>query len=133
MKCYLLDTNIISHIVRNESKVIQKLFSLPVSAIYISVITYAEIQYGLQKRPNAKILRNTINELLKRVEIVEWDQRAANVYGKVRAELEVRGKSIDSMDLQIASQAIANKMTLVSDDKVFVNIKVLKLENWLKS
>jgi tRNA(fMet)-specific endonuclease VapC len=133
MKCYLLDTNIISHIVRNESKVIQKLFSLPVSAIYISVITYAEIQYGLQKRPNAKILRNTINELLKRVEIVEWDQRAANVYGKVRAELEVRGKSIDSMDLLIASQAIANKMTLVSDDKVFVNIKVLKLENWLKS
>ena len=71
MKCYLLDTNIISHIVRNESKVIQKLFSLPVTAIYISVITYAEIQYGLQKRPNAKTLRNTINELLKRVEIVD--------------------------------------------------------------
>ncbi len=133
MKCYLLDTNIISHIVRNESKVIQKLFSLPTSAIYISVITYAEIQYGLQKRLNAKTLRNTINELLKRVEIVEWDQRAANVYGKVRAELEVRGKSIDTMDLLIASQAIANKMTLVSDDKVFANIKVLKLENWLKS
>lgn len=133
MKCYLLDTNIISHIVRNESKVTQKLFSLPVTAIYISVITYAEIQYGLHKRPNAKTLRNTINELLKRVEIVEWDQRAANAYGKVRAELEVRGKSMDSMDLLIASQAIANKMTLVSDDKVFVNIKVLKLENWLKS
>ncbi len=133
MKCYLLDTNIVSHIVRNESKVIQKLFSLPTSAIYISVITYAEIQYGLQKRLNAKTLRNTINELLKRVEIVEWDQRAANVYGKVRAKLEVRGKSIDTMDLLIASQAIANKMTLVSDDKVFANIKVLKLENWLKS
>lgn len=133
MKCYLLDTNIVSHIVRNESKVIQKLFSLPTSAIYISVITYAEIQYGLQKRPGAKTLRNTINELLKRVEIIEWDQRAANIYGKVRTELEVRGKSMDSMDLLIASQAIANKMTLVSDDKVFVNIKVLKLENWLKS
>ena len=133
MKCYLLDTNIVSHIVRNESRVIQKLFSLPTSAIYISVITYAEIQYGLQKRPGAKTLRNTINELLTRVEIIEWDQRAANVYGKVRAELEVRGKSIDSMDLLIASQAIANKMTLVSDDKVFVNIKALKLENWLKS
>ena len=133
MKCYLLDTNIVSHIVRNESRVIQKLFSLPTSAIYISVITYAEIQYGLQKRPGAKTLRNTINELLKRVEIIEWDQRAANVYGKLRAELEVLGKSIDSMDLLIASQAIANKMTLVSDDKVFVNIKVLKLENWLKS
>lgn len=133
MKCYLLDTNIVSHIVRNESKVIQKLFSLPTSAIYISVITYAEIQYGLQKRPGAKTLRNTINELLKRVEIIEWDQRAANIYGKVRTELEVRGKSMDSMDLLIASQAIANKMTIVSDDKVFVNIKVLKLENWLKS
>lgn len=133
MKCYLLDTNIVSHIVRNESKVIQKLFSLPTSAIYISVITYAEIQYGLQKRPGAKTLRNTINELLKRVEIIEWDQRAANIYGKVRTELEVRGKSMDSMDLLIASQAIANKMTLVSDDKVFVNIKALKLENWLKS
>ena len=61
MKCYLLDTNIVSHIVKNESKVIQKLFALPVSSIYISVITYAEIQYGLHKRPSAKVLRSAMN------------------------------------------------------------------------
>ena len=132
MKCYLLDTNIVSHIVKNESKVIQKLFSLPVSSIYISVITYAEIQYGLHKRPRAKALRGAISELIKRVDIVDWDQRAADAYGKVRAELEIQGKTIDSLDLLIASQAIANKMILVSGDKVFANLKSLKLENWLR-
>ena len=133
MKCYLLDTNIVSHIVKNESKVIQKLFSLPVSSIYISVITYAEIQYCLHKRPGAKALRGAISELIKRVDIVDWDQRAADAYGKVRAELEIQGKTIDSLDLLIASQAIANKMILVSDDKVFASLKSLKLENWLRS
>ena len=133
MKCYLLDTNIVSHIVKNKSKVIQKLFSLPVSSIYISVITHAEIQYGLHKRPGAKALRGAISELIKRVDIVDWDQRAADAYGKVRAELEIQGKTIDSLDLLIASQAIANKMILVSGDKVFANLKSLKLENWLRS
>ena len=133
MKCYLLDTNIVSHIVKNEPKVIQKLFSLPVSSIYISVITYAEIQYGLHKRPGAKALKVAINELIKRVDIIDWDQKAADAYGKVRADLEIHGKTIDSLDLLIASQAIANKMTLVSDDKALINIKSLKLENWLRS
>ena len=133
MKCYLLDTNIVSHIIKNESKVIQKLFSLPVSSIYISVITYAEIQYGLHKRLGAKALRGAISELIKRVDIVDWDQRAADAYSKVRAELEIQGKTIDSLDLLIASQAIANKMILVSSDKVFANLKSLKLENWLRS
>ena len=133
MKCYLLDTNIVSHIVKNESKVIQKLFSLPVSSIYISVITYAEIQYGLHKRLSAKALRSAINELIKRVDILDWDQRAADAYGKVKAELEIQGKTIDSLDFLIASQAIANKMILVSDDKVFASLKSLKLENWLRS
>jgi tRNA(fMet)-specific endonuclease VapC len=49
MKCYLLDTNTISHIVKNQQKVIKRLVSIPMSAIYISSITYAEIQYGLAK------------------------------------------------------------------------------------
>lgn len=53
-------------------------------------------------------------------------------YGKITAELEIQGKTIDSLDLLIASQAIANKMTLVSDDKAFINLKPLKLENWLR-
>lgn len=53
-------------------------------------------------------------------------------YGKIRAELEILGKTIDSLDLLIASQAIANKMILVSDDKAFINLKPLKLENWLR-
>ena len=49
------------------------------------------------------------------------------------AELEIQGKTIDSLDLLIASQVIANKMILVSGEKVFANLKSLKLENWLRS
>ena len=74
-----------------------------------------------------------MNELIKRVDIIDWDQRAADAYGKVRAELEIPGNTIDSLDLLIASQAIANKMILVSGEKVFANLKSLKSENWLRS
>jgi tRNA(fMet)-specific endonuclease VapC len=133
MKCYLLDTNIISHIVKNEPKVIKKLFSLPIAAIYISVLTYAEIQFGLHKRPGAKALKIAVNEFLKRVDILDWDEKTAETYGRVRWELEQHGKTIDSLDLLIASHAIANKMILVSDDQVFKKISSLKLENWLRN
>ena len=132
MKCYLLDTNTISHIVKNQQKVIKRLVSIPMSAIYISSITYAEIQYGLAKRPGAKILKNTINELLKHIDVLSWDLSIAEVYGKLRASLEQQGKSIDTLDLLIASHAISNNMTLVSDDLAFKHLKTLKLENWLR-
>jgi tRNA(fMet)-specific endonuclease VapC len=132
MKCYLLDTNTISHIVKNQQKVIKRLVSIPMSAIYISSITYAEIQYGLAKRPGAKTLKNTINELLKRIDVLSWDHSTAEVYGKLRASLEQQGKSIDTLDLLIASHAVSNNMTLVSDDLAFKYLKTLKLENWLR-
>lgn len=132
MKCYLLDTNTISHIVKNQQKVIKRLVSIPMSAIYISSITYAEIQYGLAKRPGAKTLKNTINELLKRIDVLSWDHSTAEVYGKLRASLEQQGKSIDTLDLLIASHAVSNNMTLVSDDLAFKQLKTLKLENWLR-
>ena len=132
MKCYLLDTNTISHIVKNQQKVIKRLVSIPMSAIYISSITYAEIQYGLAKRLGAKTLKNTINELLKRIDVLSWDHSNAEVYGKLRASLEQQGKSIDTLDLLIASHAVSNNMTLVSDDLAFKHLKTLKLENWLR-
>ena len=132
MKCYLLDTNTISHIVKNQQKVIKRLVSIPMSAIYISSITYAEIQYGLAKRPGAKTLKNIINELLKRIDVLSWDHSTAEVYGKLRASLEQQGKSIDTLDLLIASHAVSNNMALVSDDLAFKHLKTLKLENWLR-
>jgi tRNA(fMet)-specific endonuclease VapC len=132
MKCYLLDTNTISHIVKNQQKVIKRLVSIPMSAIYISSITYAEIQYGLAKRPGAKTLKNTITELLKRIDVLSWDLSTAEVYGKLRASLEQQGKSIDTLDLLIASHAVSNNMNLVSDDLAFKHLKTLKLENWLR-
>ncbi len=132
MKCYLLDTNTISHIVKNQQKVIKRLVSIPISAIYISSITYAEIQYGLAKRSGTKTLKNTINELFKRIDVLSWDHSTAEVYGKLRASLEQQGKSIDTLDLLIASHAVSNNMTLVSDDLAFKHLKTLKLENWLR-
>ena len=102
------------------------------SAIYISSITYAEIQYGLAKRPGAKTLKNTINELLKRIDVLSWDHSTAEVYGKLRASLEQQGKSIDTLDLLVVSHAVSNNMILVSDDLAFKHLKILKLENWLR-
>lgn len=130
MKWILLDTNTVSHIIRNHPKVLERLVQVPIASLCISSITYAEIRYGLAKRPEAKQLHATMAEFLKRVDVLAWDKEAADCYGSLRASMETLGKNLSSLDLQIAAHAVAIDAVLVTNDKAFAQVPKLKLEDW---
>lgn len=130
MKWILLDTNTVSHIIRNHPKVLEKLVQVPITSLCISCITYAEIRYGLAKRPDAKQLHLTVVEFLKRVDVLAWDKEVADYYGILRASMETTGKNLSSLDLQIAAHAVAIDAVLITNDKAFAQVPRLKLEDW---
>jgi tRNA(fMet)-specific endonuclease VapC len=133
IKLYLLDTNIASYVIKNNVPSIKKkLSSIEPSQINISAITKAELLFGVEKCPGIKHLALAVNEFLIRVNILAWDDAAAESYAKLRATLVKTGKTMSNMDMLIAAQAIAENATLVTNDKAFSQIKELKVENWVK-
>jgi tRNA(fMet)-specific endonuclease VapC len=130
---YLIDTNTVSYVIRgNFPRVRQRLLEVPMSQVGISVITEAELRFGLAKRPEAKNLKTVIEEFLLRVEVLPWDSEAARQYARARAALELAGEPIGNLDLMIAAQALAAGTVLVTSDRVFRRVKGLKIEDWNK-
>src|SRR5579862_1289094 len=117
---YLLDTNTVSYIIKgNRPPVRERLLRLPMAEVGISVITEAELLFGLARRPDATKLKIVVEEFLLRVEILPWDSEAGQQYARIRAALEDGGKPMGNLDLMIASQALASGLRLVSNDAVF--------------
>ena len=130
---YLLDTNAVSYILKESPpRVRQHLARIPMEAVSVSVITEAELRFGLARRPDAKNLRIAVEEFLLRVDILPWDSAAARHYADIRAEIEDAGTPMGNMDLMIAAQALSAGATLVTSDRSFHRIKRLKIEDWTK-
>ena len=130
---YLLDTNVISHIMQGrESSLLARLAKLPVGQVAISSVTLAEIEYGIQRRAQPMALRNALTQVLLHMDVLPWDATAATSYGELCSSLESQGINLSDFDVMIAAHAIALKATLVSRDKAFANIpkQRLKLEVW---
>ncbi len=128
---YMLDTNTISHIVKQHSAVILRLGAAPVASLCLSSITAGELLYGLEKRPAATRLRAAVYEFMRSVEVLPWDQATAQRYGIIRAELERRGTPIASLDLLIAAHALAVDAVLVTSDRAFRHVAGLRIEDWM--
>jgi tRNA(fMet)-specific endonuclease VapC len=130
---YLLDTNTVSYIIKgNRPRVRERLLRVPMAEVGISVITEAELLFGLARRPEATKLKIVVEEFLLRVEVLPWDSEAAQQYSKIRAALEAEGEPMGNLDLMIAAQAVASELVLVSSDNVFRRVKGLKIEDWSK-
>jgi len=130
---YLLDTNMISYIVKGRSPA-ARLRLAQVSApdiAAISTITEAELLYGLEKTGATAHRRTTLNWFLTRLKIHPWDREAAKAYATVRAAQEASGKPLGPLDMQIAAHAIALDAILVTNDRAFKQVPNLPgLENW---
>lgn len=98
----------------------------------ISVVTEAELRFGVARRPEASSLKTVVEEFLLRVEALPWDSEAAQYYASIRAELEKDGEPMGNLDLMIAAQAVAAKLVLVTHDQVFRRVKGLRIEDWAK-
>ena len=129
---YLLDTNMVSYIVKGRSPVARtRLLTLQHDEIAaVSSITQAEIRYGLAKRPEATALKTLMEGFLASVQVFPWGRDEADAYGHVRAKLEKAGISLGSMDLMIATHAISVGATLVTNDKAFAQVNGLLTANW---
>ena len=133
MSGYLLDTNILSDLIRNPSGAIAKhLEQEKPSEICTSMIVAAELRYGCAKKRSAK-LSARVESLLETLTILPLEAPADREYGRIRAELEATGQVIGSNDLLIAAQALALGLALVTDNtREFSRIPGLAIENWLK-
>lgn len=133
MVMYLLDTNMVSYIVKGRSLIASdKLVALSGNEVAaVSTITVAEIRYGLAKRPEATALKSLMNRFLASIQVLPWGADEAEVYGSVRAKLEKKGVTLGNMDMMIAAHAIVAKATLVTSDKAFAQVDELSaLVNW---
>lgn len=130
---YLLDTNIASYAIkRNVSHVRERLLKTPISEVGISVITEAELRFGVARKGAPAHLQLAVEEFLVRVEIHPWDSAAARSYAELRNTLEDSGNPMSHFDLMIAAHALSAHATLVTHDRVFVRVKHLKVEDWTK-
>ncbi len=132
---YLFDTDAITNIFKKNpsEKFLKRISDLKRDDCYISSVTVAEIAYGAFKSTNPGYhLYNLKNLLISSVSVIFFDQEAAYMYGKIRAELEKKGKIISEADMQIAAIAMANELKLITGNlRHFQNIDGLNIENWL--
>ncbi len=133
MTRYLLDTNIVGYCIKQEPMVLANLVAAPASSLYISVITEAELLFGLAKRPDARKLHRLVHEFLRRMTVLPWERDTARIYGDIRAELTTQGKTLAPLDLLIAAQALAAKATLVTRDQAFRQITTLTVTDWIQA
>lgn len=130
---FLLDTNTASYAIKGHvAKVREHLLTVPMAEIGISVITEAELCFGVARLPAAVRLKGLVEEFLLRVEVLPWNSAAAHRYAEIRAALERSGRPMGNMDMLIAAHALAEEAVLVTHDRVFRRVKGLKIEDWTK-
>lgn len=127
---YMLDTNTVSHFIKGDNNVRNKVISVPMSELAISVITEGELLFGLAKRPDAKKLSVVVHEFLVHVDVLPWDSSVAACYGTLRAELQKKGRILGNLDLLIAAHALSLGIVLITNDRAFYQIDGLKVEDW---
>ncbi len=129
---YLLDTNIcIFAIKRKPVAVLERLQEQSPDALAISSITLAELRYGADKSARPQQNHATLDAFLTNISVVDFDARAADQYGIVRAELERRGTPIGSLDMMIAAHALSIGITLVTaNSSEFSRVPMLVVEDW---
>ncbi len=131
---YLLDTNVLSQLVRDPRGAVAERLSRQVeSDVFTSIVVACELRYGARKK-NSPLLNQRIDQLLASIEVAALDAGVDEHYGQVRAELESRGTPIGANDLLIAAHALAEQATLVTDNTAeFRRVPGLAVENWLRS
>jgi tRNA(fMet)-specific endonuclease VapC len=128
----MLDTNIVSDLVRNpQGAVMQHIVRVGPEAICVSIITAAELRYGCARKGSPKLLAN-VEAILDSIQVLAFDTPADTKYGGIRAELEAAGKPIGPNDLLIAAHALSVGAVLATANiGEFTRIRGLQVENWL--
>jgi len=131
---YLLDTNICIYIINEKPKqILRKFEQYPVYDFAISSITHAELQYGVAKSTHITKNQEGLDQFLLPLTILPFEgKRVVECYGRIRAFLESKGKTIGPFDALIAAHALGLDLTIITNNIAeFSRIPNLKYENWV--
>ena len=130
---YLLDTNILSDLVRNPQGVVAaQITKAGEDTVCTSIIVAAELRYGAIKS-NSATLAERIDLILSALEILPLETPADHQYASLLHHLTRQGTPIGPNDLLIAAHALASDLTVVTANVgEFSRVPSLKVENWLQ-
>ena len=131
---FMLDTNTCIYIIKKKPPdVIERFIQTEISQIGISSITLSELSYGVSKSSKPEQNQIALAQFIAPLEILPYGDDAAQCYGTLRTPLEKQGTPIGSLDMLIAAHALSTDCTLVTNnEKEFIRIPNLKIENWVK-
>ena len=130
---YLLDTNILSDLIRNpQGTVAARIAKAGEETVCTSIIVAAELRFGAAKSDSNK-LADRVDLILSALEILPLEAPADRFYGDVRHHLMRRGIPIGPNDLLIAAHALSMGLTVVTANAgEFARVPGLNVENWLE-
>jgi tRNA(fMet)-specific endonuclease VapC len=128
----LLDTNICIYIIKQQPAAVLECFlEYQVGDIGISSVTLSELRYEVAKSTHREKNAKALDEFITPLEVVCYDEAAANAYGDIRAALEKAGTPIGSMDMLIAAHAVSLGIPLVTNNsREFLRVPSIKLIDW---
>ena len=132
MPGYLLDTNIVSHLIRQpQGAVMRRISEVGESVVFVSVVVACELRFGAAKR-QSKLLSDRVEQLLLLIPVLPLEGGVDREYAEIRCFLEASGQPIGPNDLLIAAHARALGMVLVTDNvREFGRVPGLVVENWV--
>jgi tRNA(fMet)-specific endonuclease VapC len=128
---YMLDTNVISDLIKNpKGKAAKRIARVGENNICTSIIVAAELRYGCARKGSDRLLKS-VEDLLAEIDVLPFESPADVEYGNIRSELENAGKPIGANDFLIAAHAAAVNATIVTANvDEFKRVRGLKVENW---
>lgn len=129
---YLLDTNIVSHMIRDpQGPVLKHLETIDPDTVCTSIVVAAEISFGLKKKASARLIKQA-QQILSVMDILPLEPPVDEHYGDIRAYLTQKGMPIGGNDLFIAAHARSLDIILVTNNtREFSRVPGLMLENWI--
>lgn len=129
---YLLDTNaIIALLTQRSDRLLARIRALQPGQIGLSAVVVHELYFGAYKSQKIDFNLETIRRLLADLVVLELDREDARAAGEIRAALARKGTPIGPYDVLIAGQAVARKLTLVTNNTAeFSRVDTLRLEDW---
>lgn len=129
----MLDTNICIYIIKKKpTDVIERFRQTRISQVGISSITLSELEYGVAKSSKPDQNQFALAQFLAPLEILSYDDEAAQQYGGLRAFLENQGSPIGSLDMLIAAHALSiGAILITNNEKEFIRVPGLKIDNWV--
>jgi tRNA(fMet)-specific endonuclease VapC len=127
----MLDTDICSYIIRNQGELADAFIKRQNDDMCISVITYAELLYGVKNSHSSRV-ETEVGRFLPLVRVVDWNESAARYYADIKDFLKKNGSPIGNMDMLIAAAALAANTPLVTNNKKhFGLVPNLAIANWI--